>query len=45
MVLYAMGVGDTYSNDKVSSPMVAKELPNPEADKFYKLLKAAEESL
>jgi len=45
MVLHAMGVGDTYSNDMVSSPMVVEELPNPEADKFYKLLKAAEESL
>jgi hypothetical protein len=45
MVLHAMGVGDAYSNDMVSSPMVAEELPNPEADKFYKLLKAAEESL
>jgi len=46
MVLHAiMGVGDAYSNDMVSSPMVAEELPNPEADKFYKLLKATEESL
>ena len=45
MVLHAMGVGDVYSNDLVSSPMVVEELPNPEADKFYKLLKAAEESL
>ena len=45
MVLHAMGVGDAYSNDIVSSLMVAKELPNLEADKFYKLLKAAEESL
>jgi len=45
MVLHAMGVGDAYSNDMVSSPMVVEELPNPEADKFYKLLKAAEESL
>jgi hypothetical protein len=45
MVLHAMGVGDAYSNNMVSSPMVAEELPNPEADKFYKLLKAAEESL
>jgi len=45
MVLHAMGVGDAHSNDMVSSPMVAEELPNPEADKFYKLLKAAEESL
>jgi hypothetical protein len=40
-----MGVGDTYSNDMVSSPMVAEELSNPEEDKFYKLPKAAEESL
>jgi len=46
MVLHAiMGVGDAYSNDMVSSPMVAEELPNPEVDKFYKLLKATEESL
>jgi len=45
MVLHAMGVGDAYSNDRVSSLMVAEELPNLEADKFYKLLKAAEESL
>ena len=45
MVLHAMEVSDTYSNDKVSIPMVAEELPNPEADKFYKLFKAAEESL
>jgi hypothetical protein len=29
----------------VSSPMVAEELSNPEEDKFYKLPKAAEESL
>jgi hypothetical protein len=45
MVLHAMGVGDAYSNDMVSSSMIAEELSNPEADKFYKLLKAAEESL
>jgi len=45
MVLHAMGVGDAYSNDIVSSLMVAEELPNLKADKFYKLLKAAEESL
>ena len=45
MVLYAMGVGDAYSNDMVSSPIVLEELPNPEAYKFYKLLKAVEESL
>jgi hypothetical protein len=45
MVLHAMGVGDAYSNDMVSSPIVVEELLNPEADKFYKLLKAAEESL
>ena len=24
MVLHAMGAGDTYSNDKVSSPMIAE---------------------
>jgi len=45
MVLHAMRVGDTYSNDMVSSPMVAEELPNLKADKFYKLLKAVKESL
>ena len=45
LVMDAMGVGDTYSNDMVSSPMVAEELSNPEEDKFYKLPKAAEESL
>jgi hypothetical protein len=45
MVLHAMGVGDAYSNDMVSSSMVAEELSNPKADKFYKLLKAVEESL
>jgi len=45
MVLYAMGVGDAYSNDMVSSPIVLEELPNLEAYKFYKLLKAVEESL
>ena len=45
MVLHAMGVGDAYSNDMVSSHMVAEKLLNPEADKFYKLLKAAKESL
>jgi hypothetical protein len=45
MVLHAMRVGDAYSNDMVSSPIVVEELLNPEADKFYKLLKAAEESL
>ena len=45
MVLHAMGVGDAYSNDMVSSPMVAEELPNLEADKFYKLLKTTKESL
>jgi hypothetical protein len=45
MVLHVMGVGDAYSNDMVSSPMVAEELLNPKVDKFYKLLKAVEESL
>jgi hypothetical protein len=40
-----MGVGDAYSNDMVSSPIVLEELPNLEAYKFYKLLKAVEESL
>jgi hypothetical protein len=29
MVLHVMGVGDAYSNDMVSSPMVAEELLNP----------------
>ena len=38
-----MGVGDAYFNDMTSSPMVAEELLNPKADRFYKLLKAAEE--
>ena len=41
----AMGVGDAYYNDNVSSPVVVKELPNPEATNFFKLLKAAEEPL
>jgi hypothetical protein len=45
MVLYAMGVGDAYSNDMVYSPIVLEELSNLEAYKFYKLLKAVEESL
>ena len=45
MVLYVMGAGDAYSNDMVSSPIVLEELLNPEAYKFYKLLKAVEESL
>jgi hypothetical protein len=45
MVLHVMGVGDAYSNDMVSSPMVAEELLNPKVDKFYKLLKVVEESL
>jgi len=45
LVMNAMGVGDAYYNDNVSSPMVAKELPNPEATNFFKLLKAAEEPL
>ena len=45
MVLHALGVGDAYSKDMVSSLMVAEELPNLEVDKFYKLLKAAEESV
>jgi hypothetical protein len=41
----AMGVGDAYSNDNVSSPVVAEELPNLEATNFFKLLKATEEPL
>jgi len=41
----AMGVGDGYSNDNVSSPVVVEELPNPEATNFFKLLKDAEEPL
>jgi len=45
IVLHAMGVGDTYYNDMVSSPLVAKELPNIKADKFYKLLKVVKEFL
>jgi len=39
LVLDAMGVGDKYSNDRVSSLVIAYELPNPEATNFYKLLK------
>jgi len=39
LVLDAMGVGDEYSNNKVSSLVVAYELPNPKATDFYKLLK------
>jgi hypothetical protein len=34
-----MGVGDKYSNDRVSSLVIAYELPNPKATNFYKLLK------
>jgi len=34
-----MRVGDENSNDRVSSLVVAYELPNPEATNFYKLLK------
>jgi len=45
MVLHAMGVGDAYSNDMISNPIEAEELPNPKVDKFNKLLKAADESL
>jgi len=41
----AMGVGDAYYNDNVCSPVVAEELPNPEATKFFKLLKVVEEPL
>jgi hypothetical protein len=45
LVMDAMGVGDAYYNDNVSSPVVAEELQNPEATNFLKLLKAAEEPL
>ncbi|XP_011012767.1 PREDICTED: uncharacterized protein LOC105116949 [Populus euphratica] len=45
LVIDAMGVGDAFYNDNVSSPMVAGEIPNPEATKFFNLLKAAEEPL
>jgi len=45
IVLHAMGVGDIYYNDMVSSPLVAEELPNIKADKFYKLLKVVKEFL
>jgi len=45
LVMDAMGVGDAYSNDNVSSPVVAEELPNLEATNFFKLLKATEEPL
>jgi hypothetical protein len=45
LVMDAMGVGDGYSNDNVSSPVVVEELPNPEATNFFKLLKDAEEPL
>jgi hypothetical protein len=41
----AIGVGDAYYNVNMSSPVVAEELPNPEATNFFKLLKAAEEPL
>jgi len=45
LVMDAMGVGDAYFNDNVSSSVAAEELPNPEATDFYKLLKAAEQPL
>jgi hypothetical protein len=45
LVMDAIGVGDAYSNDNVSSSMVAEELSNLEATNFYKLLKVAEEPL
>jgi hypothetical protein len=45
LVMDAMEVGDAYYNDNVSSPVVAKKLPNPEATNFFKLLKAAKEPL
>jgi len=45
LIMDAMGVGDAFYNDNVSSPVVAGEIPNPEATKFFKLLKAAEEPL
>jgi len=45
LLMDAMGVDDAYSNDNVSSPMVAEELPNLQATNFYKLLKVAEEPL
>ena len=41
----AMGVGDVYSNDNVSSLVVAKELLNLEATNFFKLFKVVEEPL
>jgi len=43
LVMDAMGVDDAYSNDNVSSSVVANELSNPEATNFYKLLKVAEQ--
>jgi hypothetical protein len=45
LVMDAVGIGDAFYNDNVSSHMVAGEIPNPEATKFFKLLKAAEEPL
>jgi hypothetical protein len=45
LIMDVMGVGDAYYNDNVSSPVVAEELSNPEATKFFQLLKAAEEPL
>jgi len=45
LVMDAMGVGDAYSDDNVSSHVAAEELPNPETNNFYKLLKAAVEPL
>jgi hypothetical protein len=45
LVMDAMGVGDAYYNDNVSSLVVAEELQNPEATKFFQLLKAVEEPL
>jgi len=45
MVMHAIGVGDAYSNNMISSPIVAEKLLNPNADKFNKLLKAVKESL
>jgi len=45
LLMDAIGVGDAYYNVNMSSPVVAEELPNPEATNFFKLLKAAEEPL
>jgi len=45
LIMDAIGVGDTYSNDNVYSPVIAEELPNSEATNFYKLLKIVEEPL